>query len=285
MNERRFNALKTGAYASEIILPWESAVEFEKIRREIFTDRRPQGRIERGIVDDHVENRWLRQRLRQITAIEAHRHPVGKVLERSGATSWKHASKILQERSVAREKSIQSVATPMLKVAQIAKKLEPEMSEDCEELLRQVLDVCSKSFEELDRIRTERDVDQDFFDAYAPKNLKRLVQLENALDAQFDKLCARLLREQEARIVRDKLPRIDEDAVPLDDVEEGAKEEDALSGDTANDDAKLNRDETDLGGKQGGAGPAKLHQHDDDADCLINDDTDDDDWDVNKAED
>ena len=79
----KLNALKTGMYAREVLLPWESVAEFEAFRADIFNDYQPKGPIEKSIVANIVENRWLRERLLRTTAIATHRHAFGLALEES----------------------------------------------------------------------------------------------------------------------------------------------------------------------------------------------------------
>jgi hypothetical protein len=60
---------------------------------------------------------------------------------------------------------------------------------------------------ELEKIENALDEESDFFREYSPKQLDKRIKLENALDAQFDKLTARLINLREARILRDKSGR------------------------------------------------------------------------------
>ena len=57
----------------------------------------------------------------------------------------------------------------------------------------------------LERIATAFHAGRELFAEYSPKQLERRIRIENSLDAQYDKLRARLLIEQEARALHDKL--------------------------------------------------------------------------------
>jgi hypothetical protein len=247
------NAVKTGAYARDHLLPWESPAEHEKHRAEIFADLRPEGPIQRGIVENIVENRWLRRRLQRTTAISAHRHPFGRALEESGAKSWQDAVSYLQKRDVEFKKELQNNAARFNEVAEAAE--EWELDGKLESLPQKLLDVCSKASEHLTHIATALDEEREFFAEYSPKQLEDRIRIENSLDAQYDKLRARLVVEQEARALREKL-RKGQDTIGTtvpshDNIEEGGVSNSANEGAPASERAvrdffdELGRDDDD----------------------------------------
>jgi hypothetical protein len=208
------NALKTGAYSRDTLLPWESAAEFETHRADIFDDLQPTGKIQHSIASDIADNRWLRERQRRTTAIATLRHSFGRELEESGVSSWKEVLSFLSEREIEHRKLLRSMDESMEKIAATVEDYikASEASDELEKYVRKIL----KGFEEngalLDLIATAVDDERDFFLEYSPKRLEQRIHLENALDAQYDKLRARFVIEKEARIVRDKMRKSEETA-------------------------------------------------------------------------
>ncbi len=208
----KLNALKTGAYARDVLLPWESVAAFDKLRADIINDSRPQGAIENSIVTSLVENRWQRERLRQTTAIAMHRHPFGRALEESAPKSWQDALSTVREGNIEHNKTLAKVATSIDQIVTMAlhlkKRGEACESGQVEKLVQKMVEGCHSAIKVLSRIETALDEEREFFEEYSLRHLEQRLRLECSLDAQFDKLCARLVIAQEARIL--KLRKIQE---------------------------------------------------------------------------
>lgn len=56
-------ALKHGGYSGLTLLPGEDRFAFEKLRRELFEELKPQGRLEQDIVTDIARLTWRKQNL------------------------------------------------------------------------------------------------------------------------------------------------------------------------------------------------------------------------------
>ncbi|MGA8294793.1 MAG: hypothetical protein WB820_20375, partial [Rhodoplanes sp.] len=56
-------ALKHGGYSGLTLLPGEDRFAFEKLRRELFAELKPQGRLEQEIVTDIARLIWRKQNL------------------------------------------------------------------------------------------------------------------------------------------------------------------------------------------------------------------------------
>ena len=203
----KLNALKTGMYAREVLLPWEAVAELEALCAGIFNDHQPKGTSEESTVTDMVENRWRRRRLRRTTAIATHRHPFGRAMEESGAKSWPEALSVAREHNLKRDEALASLAasTDQLAEAAVELKQKSESSGELEKLARRTANGCIKTYKELARVENAMDAEREFFAEYLPQNLEQLLRIENLLDAQFDKLLGRLERMQEARILRETL--------------------------------------------------------------------------------
>ena len=112
------NALRTGAYSRDTLLPWENAADYEKHRADILVDLQPEGKIQIGIASDYAENRWIRERTRHMTAVATRRHPFGEALEKSGARSWQDVLEIVRKRGNEDRKLLQSIAERMRQFTQ-----------------------------------------------------------------------------------------------------------------------------------------------------------------------
>lgn len=200
------NALKTGVYSRDTLLPWEEEAEYEEHRTEIFDDYLPVGKIQSGIVGNMADNRWLRERLRRSTAIATRQHSYGRELEQSGVRSWQEAQKFLSEREDEHRKLFRNIDESMRQITIMLEDLSEE-SEDAE--IVKYAKRIRKGFQDngtlLDEIARALNDEREFFQEYSPKKLQKRILLENALDAQFDKMRARLIIEIEARIVREKM--------------------------------------------------------------------------------
>ena len=104
------NALRTGAYSRDTLLPWENAADYEKHRADILVDLQPEGKIQIGIASDYAENCWIREETRHMTAVATRRHPFGEALEKSCARSWQDVLEIVRKRGNEDRKLLQSIA-------------------------------------------------------------------------------------------------------------------------------------------------------------------------------
>jgi len=209
------------------LLPWESEAEFQELRTEIFNDLRPEGKTQSMWVDKIVVNRWEQQRQGRTTAIATHRHPFGRALEEANAKSWRQALAIARERNVENENTLRTIAASEDKIAKTAAQW-CETAEETSELARfarTIMDQINRNAKRLCAIQSALDAEREFFFEYSPKHLANRIRLENSLDAQYDKLRARLVIEQEAAALLEKLGKTRGNAgnspVAPDNVEDG----------------------------------------------------------------
>ena len=78
-------ALVHGLYASDIILPWESEEDFQRLFRELKEEWLPHGRQEFETLLSLARLNWLKHRLMRSTQIAFRRDPLVAELEKSGA--------------------------------------------------------------------------------------------------------------------------------------------------------------------------------------------------------
>lgn len=195
---RPLNAVKTGVYASEHLLPWEDRAVYERFRPAIWRDLAPVGKIQECIVQDIVDNRWRRRRVRSMSAIATHRHPLGRAME--PANSWREGLAVVHRRRLDEKNTFDDIAAKIGTIAQAAEDWSAKSGQPVgvEEVVRK-FDVLQEIADRLVDIGKAQDEVRNFFLEYSPKHLERQIRIENSLDAQYDKLRTRLLIEQEAR--------------------------------------------------------------------------------------
>jgi hypothetical protein len=200
IGDSKLNALRTGAYSREILLPWENAAEYEKHCAEVFEDVQAKGKIQIGIATDLAENRWLRERQRRTTAIGTRRHPYSDVLK--GARSWQDVLLIVSKRPIENGKTLQSIVGSMEQIIALIKRFaqESDTTDQTDKDLRKIIELHREIYESLARIEAAGNTETAFFSEYAPKLLERRIGLENTLDAQYDKISARLVIAKETRM-------------------------------------------------------------------------------------
>lgn len=200
---KKMNALKTGLYARETVLSWENAEAYETLRTEILADLQPQDTLEIEVAANIAENRWMRRRVQRSSAIDAHRHPFGLMLEESGAKSWSEALKVVRNAHADHHNTLERIANSTQKIAQQTANW--TTSDELQDLAEKVVAQCETIIGCLTRIDAALDEEADFFREHTPKHLRKRIGVENQLDAQFDKELARLTIMREARILREKL--------------------------------------------------------------------------------
>jgi hypothetical protein len=110
------NALKTGAYARETLLPWESAADYNELRTRFWLIWSPRENL-RWASPSTLPRivgfvKGCSERLRLAT----HRHAFGRMLEESGSRSWSDALKIVRKRHVDRHRHLSASRTQPAKL-------------------------------------------------------------------------------------------------------------------------------------------------------------------------
>jgi hypothetical protein len=222
---KKFNAVKSGAYARHILLPGDDPAELDEFKSAFFADFQPRGFVQEMPAADIVANRWLRRRARLLTSVGIWRHPYGRLLADARVGSEIELFDLVGEYNAKKHKKLDRMAESLASIAQTARgwKDLPDNIDTLERLAENVVDACLKIAGTLERLEKAIDQEREFFREYSPKEMQKQIKLENASDAQYDKRRARLLIEQEAQAIREKLqqeqPAIDsrpEDAAPSD---------------------------------------------------------------------
>jgi hypothetical protein len=242
-DKSRFNAVKTGAHAAGL-LPWESEEAFKAHCEHFMNYYRPIGYIERGIVKDMAVNRWQRKRLDLMTTAATHWHEFGQAVVESGAASWQEVEKFVREFNMPKTKTLESIAASMARLAELSVQLSERAfdADEASQAVERIEGKYTQCCELLSGIDAKLDLERDFFECYIPQKFEQRIKLENLLDGQFDKMCARLQILQEARLRRDQLLLSQQQAAAVLLVGKSADRKTVENDSTESD--ELNRDDT-----------------------------------------
>ena len=224
------NALVHGLYATDIVLPWESKEDFERLWRDLKEEWLPKGRQEYETVLSLAHMNWVKHRLMRTTQLAFRRDPFLSELQKQGVKTWEEVSKFIA-RKAAEEDAIKGEVLATVKILRSvlvdASKLMATNPQSPE--IKTKLDAVHKLFSQ-DRVRIYNkfyrkkpnapelnDSGENFYDvydknqptslieeAYHPDYLTKLVRLESSIDARIDKILHRLMAMKEyKRIVKE----------------------------------------------------------------------------------
>src|SRR5215831_11723371 len=92
-----------GLSVRDVVLPWDSNEEFERLHRELTAELSPHGRMEEDIVLDVAILRWRKYQLAKWKRTAALKDPYFIELMESGKKSWSGIRKYLREQEGAYE--------------------------------------------------------------------------------------------------------------------------------------------------------------------------------------
>jgi hypothetical protein len=214
-SRKKKNALTHGIYGKDILLPWESREEFEKLLAELRDEFPPSGRMENEIVFDLAHLRWQKYRVHQMWIAAAHANPFVSDLIKAGQKSWVGMLNHLKCESKDRR------MISDLENALFSGKIE-EDAKTLVELIQtgKLADSATKSSETRKReFNASRTVMKDFTiplieaykdrpnaedslrRTYSPEYLEPIIRLEAMIDARIDKALGRLVNLKEYKRV------------------------------------------------------------------------------------
>jgi hypothetical protein len=207
--EGNLNALVHGLYASEIVLPWESAEEFEQLHNDLQNEWRPDGRMELETVFGLARLFWIKRRLVRTWELGFRKDPLVQDMVNSGRKSWAEFRNYLRDQAkdgfsavdAAKDLYSQMQATLQLLSEELGKRTEksPDWGQiyNLHQQWQRHMGAIQKFF--LLPAKTEHPPNQTQIldQPYEPEVLDRIVKLEAALDARIDKTVARLVNLKE----------------------------------------------------------------------------------------
>jgi hypothetical protein len=197
---RTKNAVVHGIYAEDILLPWESREEFERLSTDLVAEFRPHGRMEEETVSDIARLRWQKRRLQQMLAAATYGDPFVIDLIEARQESWAGIRSHLKWKAK-NERELSEVLNGVF-LEQITESAETlaerlrggklsrskvENAQRMQTVLEEFTIPLIKKFE--DRPNAEESLRR----TYSPEYLERIVRLEAMIDARVDKALARLV--------------------------------------------------------------------------------------------
>lgn len=199
---RVHGSLVHGIYAKEIVLPWESRDDFERLHSDLKLEFSPQGRAEEEAVLDLATLHWQKRTLWRLRQAAVLRDPFTQEIVQTRKKSWPGIRKRLREAAKdersfagAMEGNFAKLAGQMQRLQEkIESSSKREELETLESNLRALTEVMSEhAIPLLQMAKGGPNPEQTFESAYAPECLEKLYQLEAALDARLAKVLSRLV--------------------------------------------------------------------------------------------
>jgi hypothetical protein len=223
--QQKQNALVHGVYSRDLILPWESRKEFERLYADLCLEFNPQGRMERETVLDLAHLRWQKQRIRRMWHAGSYKDPFVMDLVQSGQKSWSGIRRYL--RNEAKDyrvltKPLRQLCVELAEQAQEINKT-PKGEEDSEpdareRQLRSIISVMNDQLLPLIReLEFGPNAENTLKRAYSPSYLDPIVRLEALIDGRIDKALGRIaalkaykkLQLEQRALARDDLTALD----------------------------------------------------------------------------
>ena len=211
-NKTNRNAMVHGFYASEVILPWESEKEFERLHQDLKEEWSPCGRMELETVFALARLFWIKRRLMRTWQLGFSKDPLVQDIANSGKKSWAEIQNYLRDQAKAHFSAVEAAKDLYSEMQEILMLLSKELPNRSQN--REGTGSDEKIFKLFQQLEREMNQIQKFFllpaktehppnrtqildQAYEPESLERIVRLEAALDARIDKTVARLVNLKE----------------------------------------------------------------------------------------
>jgi hypothetical protein len=200
---RSKNALVHGVFARDILMPWDSREDFEKLHRDLKAEFSPHGRAEEETVLDLAMAHWHKHTLWRMWQVAILKDPFTADILEAERKSWSGIRKRL--RSAASDQrtlfGVLETGTAGQLLAQITRlRKEMDAASEAEEIKRveekliAVLRTLNDHvFPLLQRVRQAPNAEQAFDNAYAVDTVEKIIRLEAAADARITKVLARLV--------------------------------------------------------------------------------------------
>jgi hypothetical protein len=199
-----------GLSVRDVVLPWDSKEEFERLHRELTAEFSPHGRMEEDIVLDMAILRWRKYQLAKWKRTAALKDPYFIELMESGKKSWSGIRKYLR----GQEEDCKTVRGELMNVlskltdaatelARASKKgVEKEKLEHTEQEITGIMKALTEHvIPLLQAIDGVPSAEKTFEQAYLPESFERVLKCEAAIDSRIDKLLGRLVSLKEYKRV------------------------------------------------------------------------------------
>ena len=206
------NAVVHGFYASEVILPWESEEEFERLHQDLKEEWNPCGRMEMETVFALARLFWIKRRLMRTWQLGFSKDPLVQEIANSGKKSWVEIQNYLRDQAKTDFNAVEAAKDLYSKMQAILALLSQELPNRPEnqegkgpdEKIFKLHQEWGMYMSQIHKFfllpaKTEHPPSrtQILDQPYEPEPLERIVRLEAALDARIDKTVARLVNLKE----------------------------------------------------------------------------------------
>jgi hypothetical protein len=199
---RTRNALVHGLYARDLVLPWDSKDDFEKLHADLKAEFSPHGRAEEEAVLDLATLHWQKHTLWRMRKAAVLQDPfTADILQTRGKT-WSAIRKGLRAAAHDQRTLLGAVEAEHTKMASQVRRLQKELdtASDSEavKVTEQKLDALHRTIAKhvvplLQSLKQVPDAEQAFDAAYTIERMEKIVRLEAAFDARVAKVLARLV--------------------------------------------------------------------------------------------
>lgn len=196
------NALVHGLYAKDVLLPWESRHDFERLHSDLKTEFRPNGRAEEEAVLDLAFLHWRKNSVWRLWQTAVLNDPFTQDIVETGRTSWSGIRKRLRSAAKSERTLFGQIDAQSARILSQMTKLQKQLEEtsDSQEIrvIEDKIAALVRALHQhvlpfLQKLQAGPNAEQSFDSANAPERVQRLVQLEAALDARMAKVLARLV--------------------------------------------------------------------------------------------
>jgi len=208
---RKKNALTHGIYGKDLLLPWESREEFEKLLADLQAEVQPSGPMESESVFDLAHLRGQKKRVHQMWIAAAYADPFVSDLVETGERSWAGMRDRLEHKAKEKRTMSELLNESFLEqTAEAAKTLAELIQTDA------LTDSATKTSEMrkheahafrnvaqgfaiplLEAAKDRPNAQDSLRRAYSPEYLEPIIRLEAMIDARIDKALARLVNIKE----------------------------------------------------------------------------------------
>ena len=198
---RNHNALVHGLYAKDVLLPWDSKEDFERLHEDLKAEYRPHERTEEEAVLDLTFLHWDKQTLRRMWQSAVLKDPFTWDIVQTGRKSWSGIRK--QLRGGAKDARSLQVMTEenfsklQSDVERLRRKIEQSSDREEIKVLETKMGACLRLISEhvaplLQTLMQGPNAEKAFDNVYSPESMEKIVRLEAAIDARIAKVMGRL---------------------------------------------------------------------------------------------
>ena len=199
---RSRNALVHGLYAKDVLLPWDSKEDFEKLHEDLKAEFSPRGRAEEEAVLDLAFLHWHKKTIWRMWPTAVLKDPFTEDIVQTERKSWSGIRKCLRaaakDQRTLRGMADAQLASLLSRVVRLHKKIAAasdkeaiKLTEDKVAALLRVIHEQALPF--VQALAQGPNAEQAFDRAHAAESMEKIVRLEAALDARISKVLARLV--------------------------------------------------------------------------------------------